>query len=117
MAYSFKHLVERQIVEVIEEGVWRADVLREHGFSREAEEEFMTSILTALILARAYCMYSYIEMDVCIAIEQTLLPIYQMFATAYRIDIDVDLIKALDTLTVQVNQGNEDVAQNVVSTI
>lgn len=95
MTYSPRYLIEKQIVEVIEEGIRKADALRELGLSKEADEELMTSILTALILTRAYCLYSYIEKDVCISIEQTLLPLYQTFATAYRIDVDSNLIETM----------------------
>uniref|UniRef100_A0A7C2Z8P7 Uncharacterized protein n=1 Tax=Ignisphaera aggregans TaxID=334771 RepID=A0A7C2Z8P7_9CREN len=72
MSQLTRMLIERQIAEVLEEARFRADVLRSHGFVREALKEFAAKVLSAVVLARAYCMYSYLDAHACKALEESL---------------------------------------------
>lgn len=98
-----RYLVERQIVEVVENGVAKVNILREHGFTKGAEEELISTILTTLILVRAYCMYSYLEEDVCVSVERTLLPLYSLLINMHKVDVNVNLglLEFLNNTTVK----------------
>ncbi|MEM4789356.1 MAG: hypothetical protein QXV06_06150 [Ignisphaera sp.] len=105
------NLIEWQVVEVVEYGISRANALRNHGFSREADQEIVTSILTAIILSRAYCLYSYIDKETCIALEQTLIPLYITFVTAYKSATNSEFLDQINTLVNHVVQHNK--AENI----
>lgn len=98
MQYNSIKLIEQQIVEVIEYGLDKANMLRSFGFSKEADEEIISNILTAIILTRAYCLYSYISEERCVALEQTLLPLYATFVTAYKVSVDSEFVDQISTL-------------------
>ncbi|MEM1525502.1 MAG: hypothetical protein QW775_03725 [Ignisphaera sp.] len=115
MQYKSIKLIEQQLVEVIERGLDKANILRSYGFSKEADEEIISNILTAIILIRAYCLYSYIDEERCIALEQTLLPLYATFVTVYKVGVDsrfLDQISALLSHGVQQSKA-EDIAYEV----
>lgn len=118
MQYNSIKLMEWQVAEIVERGVSKANALRSNGFSREADQEIITSILTAIILTRAYCLYSYIDKETCIALEQTLLPLYTTFVTAYKVDTSSEFLDQINTLINHVVQHSkaEGIAYEVSAT-
>lgn len=88
-------LIEQQIVEVIEYTNYRANILRSQGLAKEADKEVATGILTALVLTKAYCMYMYLEEDICISLENILKSTLAVYTIAYRIDVENELLGQL----------------------
>ncbi|MEM0490775.1 MAG: hypothetical protein QXH73_06155 [Ignisphaera sp.] len=86
-----KLLIEQQIVDVLEHANYRVQILRSSGFAKEADKEFATAILTALLLSRAYCSYHYLDQDTCIELNNLLGYTLAVYIATYRVRVDEEL--------------------------
>lgn len=104
MTYESQHLIERQIVEILEHGNYRAQILRNHGFVKEADEEFATVVLTALILTRAYCVYEYLDKSICIELDKLLGFTLAVYIATYKINVEESIFNHVYALWKQQNE-------------
>lgn len=84
-------LIEQQIVDVIEYANNRVQILRNNGLTKEADREFTTAVLTALLLSRAYCSYNYLNRDTCIELNNLLGYTLAVYSATYKVRFDEDL--------------------------
>lgn len=92
MTHRHAQLIEQQIVKIVEDANYRAQILRAQGFTKEADEEFATAVLTALLMTRAYCMYNYLEESICTKLSLILEHALYLYIVTYNVRPEDNII-------------------------